>query len=300
MLFLICCKIKLNGRSLCARFIELFSGLRERESDDRISSTGEPENVEEGARSTSESKKRVPSKQVEDQIRRLLEKSRRKPATDMPESAVEDPDQSEVSSSQKREAAKKEKARRRSVEEEEYDEEAYAEGRQKERPKDDHDTRRHHRRAADRGEEEVEEEEFEEERPMPERKPKRIDRATIGRLVKNKSFTKQFKRSSQEANELLNDVKVQNALKKIRNFAEKEKTASMKRKRTPRRAHRRADSGEEDDERPTGKSRRKKSSRSYRISEEAKASKSVLDRTKRFEELNRGLKKILTTRKKKG
>lgn len=299
------------------RFIGLCSGFQEKQSDDRFSSAEELENGDEGAAArsnVSDGRNRVPSKVVEDQIRRLLEKSRKQTETeaiDSARSALEAPDQrSEISSNQKQLVAIKKKAsRRRSVDEEDQydrlvDEEAYADNRRADRVKDsqmDSRARRPHRRAADRGEED--EEDGEEERPIPEKIPKRIDRATIGRLVKNKSFTKQFKRWSKEQNEVLNDAKVQNALKKIRNFAEKEKTASLKRKRTSRRvANKQADSAEEqaNDGRPSARSgpKRKKSSRSYRVSEEAKASKSVIFQTKKFEELNRGLKKILTTRKK--
>ena len=242
----------------------------------------------------SKSKNRVPSKVVEDQIRRLMEKSRRQTTKTDSDRSAEAYDRHSESLEKKRTPLRG--SRRRSFNEDDRydwpaDEEAHRDRRRTDRKdkKVNSRTGRLPDRDADRGEDNAEE--------RPENRLKRIDKATIRHLVKNKSFINQFKRKSNEQNELLNDPKVQIALKRIRDFAEKEKLASEKRKTRRRAASGRADSNERrSDERPRAK--RKRSSRSYRISEDAKASKSVIDNTKKFEELNRGMKKMLTYRKK--
>lgn len=290
VLFLIFCfKFKINGKSIFMRLVSCSDDLDR--SDQVLSSPESPDLAEDSKKS--DSKKR--SKQVEDQIRRLVEESRRQRRTDSGKSAYETADQ-------RTERKRADAGGNPFIEEDEpldapADEEV-ANARDHERTERIRDKKHADNR---KPAEEADDGGGASERPaVDEDRKKRIDKATIRHLVKNKSLIKQMKRTSNEANEVLNDPKVQIALKRIRIFAEKEKKASEQRRSTRARkaVKRRSDSDEidRDEERP--RARRKKSSRSYRVSEEIKASKSVIDSTKKFQELNQGLKKILGLRKK--
>lgn len=141
----------------------------------------------------------------------------------------------------------------------------------------------------------------------PQEESKSPDTTSSGKQIQAKRVETKIKI------DLLNDEKVQRALKKIQDFAEKEKSRSKRhlllktraeqeqRDASPQKDHesellQEADVKESD----SSKRRPKKeiSTRSFKVDSKKKASTTIIDSTKKFQELNRDLKKILATKRK--